>query len=91
MPDHASRAARAPVADRSPASHLLSNGRHTVMLTDAGAGYTQWNDCAITRWRADPTCDDRGCWIYLRDVDDHTTWSAGLQPVRHAPDERKQV
>jgi cyclic beta-1,2-glucan synthetase len=87
MPDHASRAARAPVADRSPASHLLSNGRHTVMLTDAGAGYTQWNDCAITRWRPDPTCDDRGCWVYLRDVDDDTTWSAGLQPVRRAPDE----
>ncbi|MGN7725146.1 GH36-type glycosyl hydrolase domain-containing protein [Luteimonas sp. 22616] len=66
---------------------LLSNGHHTVMLTASGAGYSQWRDCAITRWRADPTCDDRGCWLYLRDVDGGATWSAGLQPVGGTPDD----
>jgi cyclic beta-1,2-glucan synthetase len=69
----------------APRLQLLSNGRHTVMLTGSGAGYSQWGDCAVTRWRADPTCDDHGCWLYLHDVDDGATWSAGLQPVGGTP------
>ncbi|MGV8943425.1 GH36-type glycosyl hydrolase domain-containing protein [Thermomonas sp.] len=60
---------------------LLSNGHYSVMLTAAGSGYSHWNHCAISRWQADPTLDDRGTWLYLRDVDSGTTWSAGLQPT----------
>src|SRR3546814_6344502 len=70
-----------------PGLQLLSNGRYTVMLTGSGAGYSHWGNCAITRWHADPTRDDHGCWLYLRDLDDGTAWSAGLQPVGGAPDE----
>ena len=86
MHDHASGSTPPSACRQAPRLQLLSNGRHGVMLTAAGAGYTQWGNCAITRWRADPTCDDRGCWLYLRDVDDGATWSAGLQPVGGAPD-----
>src|SRR3546814_745177 len=70
-----------------PGLQLLSNGRYTVMLTGSGAGYSHWGNCAITRWHADPTRDDHGCWLYLRDLDDGTAWSTGLQPVGGAPDE----
>ena len=82
----------APHPDRLPVNappnvQLLSNGRYSVMLTDAGAGYSHWNDCAITRWQADPTCDDRGAWLYLRDIDDGATWSAGLQPTAAGADD----
>src|SRR3546814_6692485 len=73
-----------------PGLQLLSNGRYTVMLTGSGAGYSHWGNCAITRWHADPTRDDNGCWLYLRDLDDGTAWSAGLQPVGGAPDERSE-
>ncbi|HZW17882.1 MAG TPA: glycosyl transferase family 36 [Luteimonas sp.] len=69
-----------------PRLQLLSNGRHAVMLTASGAGYGRLRNCAITRWHADPTRDDHGCWIYLRDVDTGTTWSAGLQPTGAVPD-----
>src|SRR3546814_15998070 len=39
------------LADGAPITHLLSNGRSSVMLTAAGAGYSRWRDIAVTRWR----------------------------------------
>jgi cyclic beta-1,2-glucan synthetase len=70
-----------------PVTHLLSNGRFAVMLTAAGAGSSRWGDLAVTRWREDPTLDDWGAWILLRDAGSGEIWSAGLQPVGVAPDE----
>jgi cyclic beta-1,2-glucan synthetase len=70
-----------------PVTHLLSNGRYAVMLTAAGAGSSRWGDLAVTRWREDPTLDDWGSWILLRDAESGKVWSAGLQPLGVAPDE----
>ncbi|MBW4090377.1 MAG: glycosyl transferase [Proteobacteria bacterium] len=70
----------------TPATLLLSNGQYALMLTAAGSGYSRWRDLAITRWREDATCDDWGSYIYLRDVADGTTWSAGFQPSGAEPD-----
>src|SRR5690606_37687179 len=50
-----------------PHTHLLSNGRYSVMLTAAGAGYSRWRDMAVTRWREDATRDNWGSYIFLRD------------------------
>jgi cyclic beta-1,2-glucan synthetase len=69
-----------------PVTHLLSNGRYAVMLTSAGAGSSRWGDLAVTRWREDPTLDDWGAWILLRDAESGKVWSAGLQPTGVAPD-----
>ena len=30
------------------------------LVTAAGAGYSRWNDLAVTRWREDATRDDAG-------------------------------
>ena len=49
---------------------LLSNGRYHVMVTNAGGGYSRWNDLAVTRWREDATRDNWGSFCYLRDVDE---------------------
>ena len=35
----------------TPAVHLLSNGRYSVMVTTAGSGYSHWRNLAVTRWR----------------------------------------
>ena len=70
-----------------PVTHLLSNGRYALMLTTAGAGSSRWGDLAVTRWREDPTLDDWGAWIFLRDAGSGEVWSAGLQPLGVAPDE----
>ena len=68
-------------ADAMPRAHLLSNGRYRVMLTTAGSGYSEWQGCAITRWREDVTCDTWGSYLYLRDIADGAVWSAGFQPT----------
>jgi cyclic beta-1,2-glucan synthetase len=72
--------------DRVPRSHLLSNGRYAVMITAAGAGYSRWQDLAVSRWQEDVTCDPWGSYIYLRDVDSGAVWSAGYQPSGAKPD-----
>jgi cyclic beta-1,2-glucan synthetase len=84
MDDPSSSAAQA--AHHTPHVHLLSNGRYRVMLTAAGTGYSQWAGCAITRWREDPTCDPWGSYLYVRDIADGATWSAGFQPRGTAAD-----
>ncbi len=71
----------------TPATHLLSNGRYTVMLTAAGSGFSRWRGMAVTRWREDATCDDWGSYIYLRDVGSDNVWSAGFQPSGVEPDD----
>ena len=70
----------------SPKTHLLCNGSYAVMLTAAGSGYSRFGDIAVTRWREDPTLDDWGSFIYLRDVRSGHVWSAGAQPTGVAAD-----
>jgi cyclic beta-1,2-glucan synthetase len=66
--------------DITPRTHLLSNGRYTVMVTAAGAGFSRWGNLAVTRWREDTICDDWGSFIFLRDAETGDVWSAGFQP-----------
>ena len=70
----------------TPATHLLSNGRYSTMLTAAGSGYSHWGDMALTRWREDATCDDSGFYIYVKDLRTGVAWSAGFQPGGVEPD-----
>ncbi len=70
----------------TPATHLLSNGRYATMLTSAGSGYSRWGDLALTRWREDATCDDFGCYLFVKDVRSGVAWSAGFQPSGVEPD-----
>ncbi len=69
-----------------PATHLLSNGSLTTLLTAAGSGCLRWRNVAVTRWREDATCDGIGQYILLRDVQGGAAWSAGLQPSGAEPD-----
>ena len=70
----------------TPQTHLLSNGRYSVMLTGAGSGYSRWRDMAVTRWREDVTRDDSGSYLFLRDVASGLIWSAGFQPSGVEPE-----
>ena len=69
------------------ATHLLSNGQYSVMLTSGGSGYSRWQGTSVTRWREDATCDDWGSYIFLRDLADGRVWSTGYQPSGAEPDE----
>jgi cyclic beta-1,2-glucan synthetase len=72
--------------DPTPRTHLLSNGRYTVMLTTAGSGYSRCGSLGITRWREDVTRDHWGTYLYLRDIQSGAVWSAGYQPTGVEPD-----
>ena len=74
--------------DSAPQTHLLSNGRYSVMITAAGSGYSRWNDLAITRWREDATRDDTGSYMLLRDLDSGPRVVGGLPALRAAPTRR---
>jgi cyclic beta-1,2-glucan synthetase len=65
-----------------PRAHLLSNGQYSVMISNAGGGYSRCRDVAVTRWRADTTCDQTGQFVYLRDLSTKKIWSAGYHPVQ---------
>ncbi|MFT3987530.1 GH36-type glycosyl hydrolase domain-containing protein [Aestuariivirga sp.] len=69
----------------APVTHLLSNGRYSVMLTGTGGGYSRWNGIAINRWREDPVLDDWGMHIFLRDTGSHERWTLGLAADKGAP------
>ena len=83
-----------PPTTTTPQMHLLSNGRYTLFITHTGGGYSQWGDVALTRWRADTTCDDHGLWIYVSEADapdegEPALWSATLQPTGVLPNNQE--
>src|SRR6516162_5946959 len=68
---------------RVPEVHLLSNGRYHMAISNAGGGYSRWQDLAVTRWREDATRDCWGYFIYLRDSATGQFWSVAYQPTLH--------
>jgi cyclic beta-1,2-glucan synthetase len=65
----------------SPRTHLLSNGRYTVMVTNSGAGFSTRQGMDVSRWREDGTRDALGQFLYIRDLGSGAAWSAGHQPL----------
>ncbi|MBZ0231251.1 MAG: cellobiose phosphorylase [Deltaproteobacteria bacterium] len=65
-----------PIERAGPQAFVLSNGRLSSLVTDAGGGGLRWQGLALTRYQPDPTLDDDGVWIYLRDEDDRRVWLA---------------
>ena len=63
----------------------LSNGRYSVRLSEAGSGFARLEDFAVTRWSGDEVAEVDGFHLYLRDLDDGYSWSAGYQPMRGKP------
>ncbi|MGC9396239.1 MAG: GH36-type glycosyl hydrolase domain-containing protein [Anaerolineae bacterium] len=70
----------------APQAHFLSNGRYGVLITSAGAGFSNWQDLDLTRWRADTTREDCGAWVYLQDLETGALWSAAAQPANVQPE-----
>jgi cyclic beta-1,2-glucan synthetase len=74
-----------------PRTHLISNARYHVMLTNAGSGYSTCRGLAVTRWREDITREGLGQFIYIRDLGLNDYWSAGHQPVGREPSDFEVV
>ena len=67
----------------TPQPHIALLGRlpYTIMVSHCGAGYSRYEDLAVTRWRADGTSDNTGQFCYVKDVRRQRVWSAAHQPV----------
>jgi cyclic beta-1,2-glucan synthetase len=74
-----------------PRTHLLSNGRYSLMVNNSGSGYSRWNDLDIIRWRSDPTTDLFGMFLYIRDRRENTYWSAAHLPTGKLADEYEVI
>ncbi len=76
-----------PLADTPvPATHFLSNGRYSVMVTNGGGGYSRCEGLSVTRYREDVTRDVWGTFFYVRDVDTGEIFSAPHNPCPKRPD-----
>ena len=64
-----------------PRVHLHGNGRYSLMVTNAGGGYSRWKEFDITRWRSDTTLDPWGSFLYIRDIRSDAVWPAAQQPI----------
>jgi cyclic beta-1,2-glucan synthetase len=64
-----------------PRVAVLGNVPYTLMITNAGGGYSKYGNIAINRWRLDGTRDNYGQWCYIRDVSTGRVWSAAHQPT----------
>ena len=66
----------------NPITHLLSNGGYSIMITATGAGYSRWHETAISRWSADTTREEDGCYIFIKDVASGDIWTSAGQDIR---------
>jgi cyclic beta-1,2-glucan synthetase len=74
-----------------PQMHLVGNGRMAMWVSEPGGGGLFWQQMQLTRWRADPTRDRYGYWIYVRDLEDGALWSIGRRPTGVASDDSKVI
>ena len=65
----------------APRIALLGSAPYMVMLNHNGSGYSRYETLAVTRWRADSTCDDTGQFCYVKDITTGRVWSAAQQPI----------
>jgi cyclic beta-1,2-glucan synthetase len=67
----------------TPTPHVafLGHQPYTVMLTNAGAGYSRYDTLAVNRWRADGTRDATGQFCYIKDMRSGRVWSSAHQPT----------
>jgi N,N'-diacetylchitobiose phosphorylase len=63
----------------------MTNGRLATMLSATGSGYVRLGTQAVTRWKAEISCDTLGSFIYVRDLESNEVWSAGYQPTCTEP------
>jgi cyclic beta-1,2-glucan synthetase len=54
-------------------SHILSNGRYSVLLRANGAGLSRWDQTGMTRWRDDALRDAHGSFFFVK-------WDGQAQP-----------
>ena len=51
-----------------PILHVLSNDNFQCVLSSTGSGFNKYNDVMVNNWSSDPTDDNYGTFIYVKDI-----------------------
>ncbi len=79
-----------PIVLASDAPTFVSNGSYGCLLTPAGTGFSSYRGCQLTSWRDDPSEDDLGFYVYLRDLATGTVTTASGATLPGQPGGRWQ-
>ncbi len=74
-----------------PITHCISNGQYSVMLTNAGAGFSRFREISLSRWREDVTRDAWGMYFYIQNLNSGDVWSATHQPCRDSGEDYQVI
>ena len=74
-----------------PNCHLLSNGKLSLTINEAGEGYSKIDNLQITRWREDWVSSSYGTFIFVNHINSNKVWSSTYQPMIKEPDGYKSI
>jgi cyclic beta-1,2-glucan synthetase len=69
----------------APYFWLLSNGRLTSAISTRGSGFLKSGPIEITHFSYDPTFDNQGHFLYIKDNKSNKVWSCGYKPTMIEP------
>lgn len=72
-----------------PVTHSISNGQYSVMMTNAGSGFSRFKGVSLSRWREDVTQDTWGMYFYIQNLNSGDVWSATHHPCRNSGENYK--
>ncbi|MFZ3130691.1 MAG: glucoamylase family protein, partial [Desulfosporosinus sp.] len=72
-----------------PVTHCISNGQYSVMLTNAGSGFSRFQEISLSRWREDVTQDAWGMYFYIQNLNSGEVWAATHHPCRNSGEDYK--
>ncbi|WP_206155038.1 GH36-type glycosyl hydrolase domain-containing protein, partial [Clostridium muellerianum] len=70
-----------------PETHIMSNGKYSLMITNSGAGYAKKDDMTVYRWREDTTTDSTGMFFYIKNLNSGEYWGTAYEPCKSEGDE----
>ncbi len=71
-----------PLKTEVPRYAIIGNTSYTVGVSNSGAGWSKLGNIALTRFKSDPTTEQYGSFIYLREQTKEMAWSPTHEPIK---------
>ncbi|MGI1660170.1 MAG: GH36-type glycosyl hydrolase domain-containing protein [Desulfitobacterium sp.] len=73
-----------PALTALPVTYFIGNGNYSVVVTNSGSGFSNYQQMSISRWRSDFTQENWGMYFYIQNLNSGNVWSATYQPLQNA-------